>query len=90
MKMNEFEYEEVEDDEPEEKEEKLNDYEKWQLLQLSHIKKSTDLGTVDQGFPRLYKTMAATGWVKPVGNGHMITDLGRAQLIKHAKLLRTL
>lgn len=70
-----------------EKKEKKSDREMIHLFRLNDIRKSTDKGMIDRGFPRVYAEMAALNLVKTVGNGYQITELGRVHLDANRALL---
>ena len=91
LKREWFDREEEDEEEYVVPERKFTLEDKEQILHLKNLKRTSDLGLVDLGFPVAYHRLSINGWAKKEGNGYQITEEGRAYLATiSSKVMRSL
>jgi len=85
-----YEYEDDEQEYYEKKkpERKWTERELFLLMRLRDLKKSSDMGQPDQGFPVAYKDLEGMGYAMVVGKGFNITAEGRVYLETNKRFIK--
>lgn len=58
------------------------------LLRLRDCATATRVGQIDRGFPAYMKRLAGMGYVKPIDDGHQVTEAGLEHLRQNRELLK--